>query len=64
MLHPAIVRGLVAIVVLLLLAPRVAGAEEGKRAIYDLVIVGGRVMDPETGLDGMRNVGIAASSRR
>src|SRR5262245_55411494 len=26
---------------------------------YDLVIRGGRVMDPETGLDGVRNVGIA-----
>jgi len=25
---------------------------------YDLVIEGGRVMDPETGLDGVRNVGI------
>ena len=25
---------------------------------YDLVIQGGRIMDPETGLDGVRNVGI------
>src|SRR5580700_5171179 len=25
---------------------------------YDLVIEGGRVLDPETGLDGVRNVGI------
>src|SRR5260370_26750670 len=25
---------------------------------YDLVLEGGRVMDPETGLDGVRNVGI------
>ena len=25
---------------------------------YDLVIEGGRVMDPETGLDAVRNVGI------
>ena len=25
---------------------------------YDLVILGGRVMDPETGFDGVRNVGI------
>jgi len=25
---------------------------------FDLVIVGGRVMDPESGLDGIRNVGI------
>jgi len=27
--------------------------------IYDLVILGGRVMDPETNFDGVRNVGIA-----
>lgn len=27
---------------------------------YDLVIEGGRVMDPETGLDAVRNVGISA----
>src|ERR1044071_8496225 len=26
---------------------------------YDLVIQGGRVIDPETGLDGIRNVGIS-----
>jgi len=25
---------------------------------YDLVIEGGRVIDPETGLDGVRNVGV------
>ncbi len=25
---------------------------------YDLVIIGGRVMDPETGLDAVRNVGV------
>ena len=25
---------------------------------YDIVINGGRVMDPESGLDGVRNVGI------
>ena len=25
---------------------------------YDIVINGGRVMDPETGFDGIRNVGI------
>lgn len=31
-----------------------AAAEE-----YDLVIVGGRVMDPESGLDAVRNVGVS-----
>ena len=48
-----------AIAVLSLLALRGAGAEEPAPAEYDLVIAGGRVMDPETGLDGVRNVGIA-----
>ena len=28
---------------------------------YDIVIVGGRVMDPESGLDAVRNVGIAGN---
>lgn len=28
-------------------------------AAYDLVVLGGRVMDPESGLDAVRNVGIA-----
>ena len=27
---------------------------------YDVVITGGRVLDPETGLDGIRNLGISA----
>ncbi len=31
---------------------------------YDLVIVNGRVMDPATGLDAVRNVGIAGSTIR
>lgn len=38
-----------------LLAPSVA-AQQGQ--VYDIVLVGGRVMDPETGLDAVRNVGI------
>ena len=29
---------------------------------YDLVIANGRVMDPESGLDGIRNVGIQGES--
>jgi N-acyl-D-aspartate/D-glutamate deacylase len=37
----------------LLLLPSVLAGQQ-----YDLVIEGGRVMDPETGLDGVRNVGI------
>ncbi|HEY2683686.1 MAG TPA: amidohydrolase family protein [Steroidobacteraceae bacterium] len=31
---------------------------------YDIVIEGGRVMDPETGLDGVRNVGISQGKIR
>ncbi len=48
-----------ATLVLSLLAFRGAGAGERTPAEYDLVIAGGRVMDPESGLDGVRNVGIA-----
>ena len=29
-----------------------------ENVIYDIVLKGGRVMDPETGLDAVRNVGI------
>ena len=32
------------------------------QAPYDLVIQGGRVMDPETGLDAVRNIGIKGGS--
>ncbi len=39
---------------LFLLAPAAAGSQE----LYDVVIVGGRVMDPETGRDETANVGI------
>jgi hypothetical protein len=38
---------------LLALSPVVMGAQQ-----YDLVLEGGRVMDPETGTDAVRNVGI------
>ena len=34
------------------------GCTETPPPVFDLVIVGGRVMDPETGLDAIRNVGI------
>ena len=33
-------------------------AGHAQPVVYDLVLSGGRVMDPETGLDGVRNVGI------
>ena len=44
-----------------------AGAKRTAQATeetYDVVIVGGRVMDPESGLDGVRNVGITAGKIR
>lgn len=34
----------------------------GHTTIYDLVLNGGRVIDPETGLDAIRNVGIVGAS--
>ena len=41
---------------------RTAGADDEQKpnepGPYDLVIAGGRVVDPETGFDGLRNVGI------
>ena len=44
----------VALVGLAFLVPREARAQ----APFDVAIVGGRVIDPETGLDGIRNVGV------
>lgn len=38
--------------------PAPAGRPVDLAAGYDIVIAGGRVMDPETGLDAVRNVGI------
>ena len=43
-----------AAVVVCLLVPVAMLAQQ-----YDVVLEGGRVMDPETGLDGVRNVGIS-----
>ena len=34
----------------------------GQRPVYDRVIINGRVMDPETGLDAVRSVGIRGST--
>ena len=34
----------------------------GDATIYNLVLIGGRVIDPESGLDAIRNVGIAGDS--
>ncbi len=46
-------RNLLLTVCLLAVAATLAAAQQ-----YDLVLEGGRVMDPETGLDAVRNVGI------
>ena len=55
-----IVNGLVAAIALVACgaatAPGLLGAQE--RREYDIVLAGGRVIDPETGLDAVRNVGI------
>lgn len=34
------------------------GRETGGSAMYDLIITGGRVVDPETGRDGLADVAI------
>src|SRR5205809_2852707 len=46
---------LVVLLAVVALAPREIGARDEE---YDLVLEGGRVLDPETGLDATRNVGI------
>ena len=43
---------------LLVLALGIAGAAAQAEDRFDLVIRGGRVIDPQSGLDGVRNVGI------
>lgn len=42
----------------LLLLPSFLCAQQTGRRSFDLVIEGGRVLDPETGLDAIRNVGV------
>src|SRR5262245_43359259 len=44
---------------LLTLALAVVGIAQGAGESYDLVIANGRVIDPESGLDALRHVGIA-----
>jgi N-acyl-D-aspartate/D-glutamate deacylase len=54
-LNGAILHKLIFSFLLLTLSTTVVSAQQ-----YDLVLDGGRVMDPETGLDAVRNVGIHA----
>ncbi|QJB69348.1 amidohydrolase family protein [Parasphingorhabdus halotolerans] len=50
--------GALLFVTLLLPLPMSAQAQIADEITYDIVIIGGRTMDPETGLDGIRNIGI------
>jgi len=53
------------LLVILLGAVALAARETGPQGEqYDLVLVGGRVLDPETALDATRNVGIRAAGSR
>ena len=45
----------------LLLGNAIAQQVSSARTDYDVVILNGRVMDPETGFDAIRNVGIRGS---
>lgn len=45
-----------------LLVPYILSSQPER--IYDIVLLGGRVMDPETGFDGIRNVGISGDRIR
>lgn len=57
-IHVLRIRSSWAAVITLLLCARLCAAD----APFDLVIRGGRVIDPESGLDGVRNVGIRDGS--
>jgi len=46
-----------------LLAAALAAGAAAEEAPFDLVIHGGRVMDPESGTDAVRDVGITAGQR-
>lgn len=48
--------------VFFLAATTIVGPHAAARDVYDIVIANGRVMDPETGLDGVRNVGIRGAT--
>jgi hypothetical protein len=45
-------------VLTMLMAPALIGAVTAHAQDYDVVLKGGRVMDPETSLDAVMNVGI------
>src|SRR3979490_1635355 len=49
---------LIFVLCLLAFSTTTVAAQQSAPQQYDLVLAGGRVMDPETGLDAVRNVGI------
>ncbi|MEW6129857.1 MAG: amidohydrolase family protein [Acidobacteriota bacterium] len=49
--------GLVLLALVVFIAPPTTGSQS-RGQIYDVVLAGGRVIDPATGLDAIRNVGI------
>ena len=52
-------RALIFLGVLFLCSPAIAvDSNDDASTRYDVVLIGGRVIDPETGLDGLRNVGL------
>jgi N-acyl-D-aspartate/D-glutamate deacylase len=57
-LDGASMRQLIFSLCLLVFSTTIVAAQQSAAQQYDLVLEGGRVMDPETGLDGVRNVGI------
>ena len=56
---PALV-GLIAVT--LTLSATTAQSPNAASQIYDIVVVGGHVMDPESGLDAIRNIGISGDT--
>ena len=60
----AVVTAIIAVHALTAGSMETSGGPQVSASGYDLVIANGRVMDPETGLDAVRNVGITAGQIR
>ena len=60
----AVVTAIIAVHALTAGSKETSGGPQVSASGYDLVIANGRVMDPETGLDAVRNVGITAGKIR
>lgn len=57
--RPTMKRNILGVVASIALGWAAIGSAAAARPVYDLVISQGRVMDPETGLDAVRNIGIS-----